>query len=252
MKKRVFTLGLDFGTNSVRALLADVADGAELATAVHPYETGDEGIILDPADPNLARQNPADYITGIEAVIRSVLAEARKSDRSFDPGLIIGIGVDTTGSTPLPVDNTGTPLSFQKKFKKNPNAQAWLWKDHTGVRRGGGDHRAGRREHPEYLAKCGGTYSSEWFFSKILHCLRVDPEVFDAAVELGRVLRFHPGRAHRDHRPPDHEAQPLRRRAQGDVQRCLGRPAGRGFPGQARPQAGRSSPPALWRNLHLR
>jgi len=181
MKKRVFTLGLDFGTNSVRALLADVADGAELATAVHPYETGDEGIILDPADPNLARQNPADYIRGIEAVIRSVLAEARKSDRSFDPGLIIGIGVDTTGSTPLPVDNTGTPLSFQKKFKKNPNAQVWLWKDHTAYAEAAMITELARKEHPEYLAKCGGTYSSEWFFSKIFHCLRVDPEVFDAA-----------------------------------------------------------------------
>jgi L-ribulokinase len=123
MKERAFALGLDFGTNSVRALLVDVSDGAELATAVHLYETGKEGILLDPADPNLARQNPADYITGIEAVVRSVLAEARKCDRSFDPGRTIGIGVDTTGSTPLPVDNTGTPLGFQKKFKKNPNAQ---------------------------------------------------------------------------------------------------------------------------------
>jgi L-ribulokinase len=181
MKKRNLTLGLDFGTNSVRALLVDVADGTELATAIHDYETGKEGIILDPADPNLARQNPADYIRGTEGVVRSVLAEAKKSDRAFDPALIIGIGVDTTGSTPLPVDSTGTPLSFQKKFKKNPNAQAWLWKDHTSYAEAAMITELAAKEHPEYLAKCGGTYSSEWFFSKIFHCLRVDPEVFEAA-----------------------------------------------------------------------
>jgi L-ribulokinase len=193
MKKRVFTLGLDFGTNSVRALLVDTADGGELATAVHPYETGKEGIILDPADPDLARQNPADYIRGTEVVVRSVLAQARKASRSFDPGWIIGIGVDTTGSTPLPVDSTGTPLSFQKKFKKNPNAQAWLWKDHTGHAEASMITELARKEHPEYLAKCGGTYSSEWFFSKIFHCLRADPAVFEAASSWVECCDFIPG-----------------------------------------------------------
>jgi L-ribulokinase len=181
MRKRVFTLGLDFGTNSVRALLVDVANGDELATAVHAYRTGKEGIILDASDPNLARQNPADYVLGTEAVVRLLLAAARKAERSFDPSQVIGIGVDTTGSTPIPVDNTGTPLSFQKKFRRNPNAQAWLWKDHTGYAEAALITELAAREHPEYLAKCGGTYSSEWFFSKIFHCLRVDPLVFDAA-----------------------------------------------------------------------
>jgi L-ribulokinase len=193
MKKRVFTLGLDFGTNSVRALLVNVANGDELATAVHAYETGKEGIILDSADPNLARQNPADYVRGTEAVVWSLLAEARKSDRSFNPSQIIGIGIDTTGSTPIPVDNTGTPLSFQKKFKKNPNAQAWLWKDHTGHAEAALITELAAEEHPEYLAKCGGTYSSEWFFSKIFHCLRVDPAVFEAASSWVECCDFIPG-----------------------------------------------------------
>jgi len=193
MKKRVFTLGLDFGTNSVRALLVDVGNGDELATAVHGYKTGKEGIILAPAEPNLARQNPADYILGIEAVVRSLLAAARKADRSFDPSQIIGIGIDTTGSTPIPVDNTGTPLSFQKRFKRNPNAQAWLWKDHTGHAEAALITDLAAREHPEYLAKCGGTYSSEWFFSKIFHCLRVDPSVFDAASSWVECCDFIPG-----------------------------------------------------------
>lgn len=181
MKKRAFTLGLDFGTNSVRALFVDAANGDEPATAVHAYETGREGIILDSADPNLARQDPAVYVRGTEAVVKTLLAEAKKAERSFDPSQVIGIGVDTTGSTPLPVDNTGTPLSFQKKFKRNPNAQAWLWKDHTGHAEAALITELAAREHPEYLAKCGGTYSSEWFFSKIFHCLRVDPAVFEAA-----------------------------------------------------------------------
>jgi L-ribulokinase len=193
MKKRAFTLGLDFGTNSVRALLVDVANGDELATAVHAYKTGKEGIILDPADPNLARQNPADYVLGTETVVRSLLAAARKAERSFDPSQVIGIGVDTTGSTPIPVDNTGTPLSFQKKFKKNPNAQAWLWKDHTGYAEAAQITELAAREHPEYLAKCGGTYSSEWFFSKILHCRRVDPAVFEAASSWVECCDFIPG-----------------------------------------------------------
>jgi L-ribulokinase len=181
MRNKKSALGLDFGTNSVRALLVDVSNGGELATATHDYVSGRDGIIIDPANPDMARQNPADYVRGTEAVVRAVLAEAKKTDRSFDPSRIIGIGVDTTGSTPLPVDNTGTPLSFQKRFKKNPNAQAWLWKDHTSHAEAAMITELAAEEHPEYLAKCGGTYSSEWFFSKIFHCLREDPEVFDAA-----------------------------------------------------------------------
>ncbi|MGB3399374.1 MAG: hypothetical protein WBA34_04285, partial [Candidatus Deferrimicrobiaceae bacterium] len=92
MGKRKFALGLDYGTNSVRALLVDVADGGEMATAIHHYATGREGIILDPADPNLARQDPADYVRGTEAVVRSLLSEAKRANRSFDPVQIIGIG----------------------------------------------------------------------------------------------------------------------------------------------------------------
>jgi L-ribulokinase len=91
------------------------------------------------------------------------------------------------------VDNTGTPLSFQKKFKKNPNAQAWLWKDHTGHAEAALITELAAREHPEYLAKCGGTYSSEWFFSKIFHCLRVDPAVFEAASSWVECCDFIPG-----------------------------------------------------------
>ena len=176
-----YTIGLDYGTNSVRCVIVDIADGNELGTAVYEYETGDAGIILDPADHNLARQNPADYIKGIKVTVKEALAKAKTVDKNFDTAAVIGIGVDTTGSTPIPVDKDGTPLSFSEEFKDNPNANAWLWKDHTGHAEAAEITELAEREHPEYLDKCGSTYSSEWFFSKILHCLRTDPKVFDAA-----------------------------------------------------------------------
>jgi len=181
MEKAKYALGLDFGTNSVRTLIVDVRNGREVGTAVHNYETGEAGIILDRRDPDLARQNPADWLRGIEVSVGAAIRKAKKSVPRFDPSDIIGVGVDTTGSTPLPVDRDGTPLAFKKEFRRNPNAMAWLWKDHTGHAEAAEITALAAREHPEYLAKCGGTYSSEWFFSKILHCLRVDPRVFDAA-----------------------------------------------------------------------
>ena len=176
-----YTIGLDFGTNSVRCLIVDVTNGSELGTAVYEYETGEAGIILDPADHNLARQNPADYLKGIEMTVKAAITKAKKAAKGFKPNQIIGIGIDTTGSTPIPVDKNGTPLGMLDKFKNNPNACAWLWKDHTGHAEAAEITALAAKEHPEYLARCGGTYSSEWFFSKILHCLRTDPKVFDAA-----------------------------------------------------------------------
>jgi len=175
-----YTIGLDYGTNSVRALIVNVANGKEVGTAVWNYEHGTAGVILS-RDPNLARQHPTDYVKGAEVSIKKALADARKKTRGFKPDQIVGIGVDTTGSTPLPVDANGQPLVLQKKFAKNPAAMAWLWKDHTGVAEAAEITALAKRIRPQYLAKCGGTYSSEWFFSKILHCLRTAPEVFDAA-----------------------------------------------------------------------
>ncbi|MEJ5238430.1 ribulokinase [Limisphaera sp. VF-2] len=175
-----YTIGLDYGTNSVRALIVNTANGREVGTAVWEYEHGTHGVLLS-RDPNLARQHPADYLKGAEITIRQALAQARRNVRGFKPEQVVGIGVDTTGSTPLPVDANGQPLAFQKKFAKNLAAMAWLWKDHTSVAEAAEITALARQIRPHYLAKCGGTYSSEWFFSKILHCLRTAPEVFDAA-----------------------------------------------------------------------
>jgi L-ribulokinase len=175
-----FTIGLDYGTNSVRCLIVNVANGAEVGTAVWNYAHGAAGVILS-RDPNLARQHPADYVTGVEITIKNALADAKKNVRGFKPEQVIGIGVDTTGSTPLPVDANGQPLAFHKKFANNPAAMAWLWKDHTGVNEAAEITALAKKMRPQFLAKCGGVYSSEWFWSKILKCLRIAPEVFDAA-----------------------------------------------------------------------
>ncbi len=175
-----YTLGLDYGTNSVRSIIVSTANGREVASAVWNYSHGTQGVILS-RDPNLARQHPADYVTGAEITIKRALAAARRTVRGFKPEDVIGIGVDTTGSTPIPVDQNGRPLALDRRFAKNPAAMAWLWKDHTGVAEAAEITELARRIRPHYLAKCGGTYSSEWFFSKILHCLRSSPEIFDAA-----------------------------------------------------------------------
>jgi len=175
-----YTIGLDYGTNSVRSLIVNTASGKEVASAVWGYEHGRAGVILG-RDPNLARQHPADYVKGAELTVRKALADAKRNVRGFKPEQVVGIGVDTTGSTPLPVDKNGAPLAFDKRFAKNPAAMAWLWKDHTGVAEATEITELAKKIRPQYLAKCGGTYSSEWFFSKILHCLRTAPEVFDAA-----------------------------------------------------------------------
>jgi L-ribulokinase len=175
-----YAIGLDYGTNSVRALIVDTANGREVGTAVWNYEHGTAGVILS-RDPNLARQHPADYIKGAEITIKNALANAKKNVRGFTPQQVVGIGVDTTGSTPLPADANGQPLAFTKKFANHPAAMAWLWKDHTSVNEAAEITALAKKMRTQFLAKCGGVYSSEWFWSKILKCLRAAPEVFNAA-----------------------------------------------------------------------
>lgn len=175
------TLGLDYGTNSVRALLVNVEDGKELAGATAVYSHGREGVLLDPQDPDLARQHPGDYLEGLERTVKAVLADAVLRDPAFRPSWVIGIGVDTTGSSPIPVDARNHALGMTPAFESNLNAQCWLWKDHTSHEEAAAITALARQERPAYVAKCGNTYSSEWFWSKIWHCLKVDPAVFDAA-----------------------------------------------------------------------
>jgi L-ribulokinase len=190
-KNKKYALGVDYGTNSVRSVVVDVADGTELAAAVFNYPSGDHGILLDPKDPNLARQNPADYIAGFYKSVSSAVRQAKKN-KDFDPTAVIGIGVDTTGSTPMPVDRDGMPLALQKRFEKNLAAAAWLWKDHTSAPAAAEITVRAAKSKDGYLAKCGGTYSSEWFWSKALHCCRTAPKVFAAAYSWVELADFIP------------------------------------------------------------
>jgi L-ribulokinase len=175
-----YTLGIDFGTNSVRAVVIRVSDGAEYGSAIAVYPSGRQGVILDPKDPHLARQHPGDYLLTLVSSVRKALAVASRQ-RGFSPQRVVGMGVDTTGSSPIPVDRYNRALGTQPLWKKNPHAQCWLWKDHTSWREASRITQLASRYRPHFLAKCGGTYSSEWFWSKIWHCKKVAPNVFRAA-----------------------------------------------------------------------
>ena len=186
-----YVLGVDFGTNSVRAVVVDCADGRAAGTSVFEYPSGDHGVITDPKDPHLARQHPGDYLAGLRASVKRALRAARRT-KGFTADRVTGIGVDTTGSTPIPVDAQCKPLALDKRWKKHPAAQAWLWKDHTGAEEAAAITEAARRHAPEYVAPIGGTYSSEWFWSKIWHCLKVAPQVFDAAASWVELADYVP------------------------------------------------------------
>ncbi len=200
-----YAIGLDFGTNSCRSLIVDISNGNELSTHVFNYPSGESGVILDSRDPNLARQNPADYLQGIEVTIKEAIKKAKASDKDFSPDNIIGIGVDTTGSSPMPVDGEGTPLCFLDKFKDNPSAMVWLWKDHTSHAEANHVTELAVKEHPEYLAKIGGVYSSEWFWSKILHCEKEDQEVFNSAYSFVEICDWIPAVLVGDTKPDNHK-----------------------------------------------
>ncbi|GHB96506.1 ribulokinase [Cerasicoccus arenae] len=186
-----YTLGIDYGTNSVRAVVVRCLDGAEIGEGVLHYPSGKEGILLDPHDANLARQHPGDYLEGLESSVRQAIERAKKADPLFSAKSVVGIGVDTTGSSPLPVDEANAPLALNPKFRDNLNAQCWLWKDHTSHEEAARITALSKEHRPQFVARTGDTYSSEWWWSKIWHCLNVDPEVFDAAhswVELSDFI----------------------------------------------------------------
>lgn len=174
-----YVIGLDFGTNSCRSLIVRVADGKEVASSVFAYPSGKDGVIIDFDKPNLARQNPADYLLGIEFTIKEALRKSKEVELDFNNNDVIGIGIDTTGSSPMPVDENGLPMCFKEKYKDNPNAMVWLWKDHTSFLEAEQITELASKIRPQYLSKIGGKYSSEWFWSKILHCKNIDPELFE-------------------------------------------------------------------------
>ena len=171
-----YSLGIDFGTSSVRALLVNLETGDEAGHAEHAYELGHGGVLEDPSDPNLARQHPNEWLVGMAAVVPAVLRASGAA-----PAEVVGIGVDTTGSTPLPVDRRLRPLCQDPRFAERPEAWAWLWKDHTAHAEAKLVTELAQATRPHFLKRCGGIYSSEWYWAKALRCAKVAPDVFAAA-----------------------------------------------------------------------
>ena len=172
-----FVIGLDYGSDSVRALLVNAENGEELASCVHHYERWKHGQYCDPVK-NQFRQHPLDYLSGLELTIKGVLAKVPAGIAKN----IIGISVDTTGSTPVAVNKAGVPLAMTPEFEHNPNAMFILWKDHTAVAEAAEINKYAKTWGGEDYTKYeGGIYSSEWFWSKILHILRCDKKVRAAA-----------------------------------------------------------------------
>ncbi|MFC2161387.1 ribulokinase [Acidobacteriota bacterium] len=189
---KTYSLGLDFGTNSCRSLIVDIINGQETASQIVPYPSGQEGIFLDPKDPNVARQEAGDYLVSMRESVRLAIEQAKENDSSFDSNRIIGVGIDSTGSSPMPVNKDGVPLSQTPEFKGNLDAMVWLWKDHSSFAEAARITDLAAKIRPQYLAKIGGIYSSEWFWSKILHCKNVAPEVFQAAHSFVEICDFIP------------------------------------------------------------
>ncbi len=171
-----YVIGLDFGTDSVRAVLVDTENGSTIAGRVSWYKRWKNRKFCD-SECNRFRQHPLDHIEGTENTIKGVL-----EDSGIDPSLIKGICIDTTGSSPLPVNEKGESLALQSGFEENPNAMMVLWKDHTSVKEAEEmNHLAAGWDGPNYMQYVGGIYSSEWFWAKILHIAREDEEVKNAA-----------------------------------------------------------------------
>lgn len=167
-----YTIGLDYGTDSVRALVVDTQTGEAVGTAVHYYERWKKGLYCQP-ELSQFRQHPLDYVEGLEASIKGAL-QGLSSEVAAN---IVGISIDTTGSTPVAVDEQGTPLSLLPEFAENPNGMFILWKDHTANAEAEEINEVAHRWSIDYTKYVGGIYSSEWFWAKILRTLRVDEQV---------------------------------------------------------------------------
>ncbi|KAH3761816.1 ribulose kinase [Pelomyxa schiedti] len=184
------SMGIDFGTNSVRVVLVELPHNLEssvpgtrkvgsiVSTGTCGYRSGCEGVILDPSNPDLARQHPIDYLDAMSVAAQRAIEQAGGINVAQ---LVVGVGVDTTGSTPGPLDAHGVPLAMLEEFSSDLDSHFWLWKDHTSHAEAKLITQTAQSSNPEYLSKCGGVYSAEWFWSKIFHCCRTNSRIFNAA-----------------------------------------------------------------------
>lgn len=171
-----YTIGLDYGTDSVRSLIVNIETGEEVASAVYKYPNWGKGNYCN-APENRFRQHPQDYLNGLEFTVTEALKQA-PADVAKN---VIGISIDTTGSTIVAVDERGTPLSLTPGFEENPNAMFVLWKDHTAMKEADEINELARKWDIDFTKFEGGIYSSEWFWAKVLHVIREDAGVYRAA-----------------------------------------------------------------------
>jgi L-ribulokinase len=180
-----YAVGVDFGTETGRAVLVDVADGREVATAVYPYSNGviDEKLPIQGEEirlePDWALQDPQDYIRTFQNAIPAVLEKAK-----VKPEDVIGIGIDFTACTMLPVKKDGTPLCDLPEFRQEPHAWVKLWKHHAAQPEADQINATARKMDQKWLDRYGGKISSEWFFSKTLQILNEAPEIYAASDRL--------------------------------------------------------------------
>ena len=167
-----YVMGLDYGTDSVRAIIVDTANGKELASSVKYYPRWAAGKYCNP-QANRYRQHPLDYIETMENAIREAIAQAPAGTADH----IVGIAFDTTGCTPVLTDSEGTPLALLPEFAENPNAMFVLWKDHTAIKEAAEINALAKSWGTDYTAYEGGIYSSEWVWAKMLHVLREDSSI---------------------------------------------------------------------------
>jgi L-ribulokinase len=183
MSKRKYTIGVDYGTESGRAVLVDVSNGKELATAVYPYKNRVIDEFLPGTkirlEPDWALQDPEDYVRALKSTIPAILKQTK-----IDPADVIGIGIDFTACTMLPVTADGTPLCTLPEFRRNPHAWVKLWKHHAAQPEADKINATARKLGQAWLNRYGGKISSEWFFAKTLQILDEAPETYAAADRL--------------------------------------------------------------------
>ncbi|MCX8013455.1 MAG: FGGY family carbohydrate kinase, partial [Rectinema sp.] len=175
MQSRHYVIGIDYGTDSCRAVITDTADGREVASAVAAYPRWARGLYCDPLESRF-RQHPRDYIESLESVMEELASTSGEYLARVE-----GIAIDTTGSTPCLVTENLVPLALLPEYEDHPDAMFVLWKDHTATEEADEINRLARQWHTDYTAFEGGVYSSEWFWAKLLHLARRSPELFKIA-----------------------------------------------------------------------
>ena len=172
-------IGIDYGTDSCRAISLDTVSGKELASHTSVYPRWKKGLYCDPSS-NRYRQHPQDYIDSLVEVIHGLLAQL-PPDKVEN---IVALGIDTTGSTPCLTDRDGTPLALLPEYGDDPDAMFILWKDHTSIREADEINALAHKWEIDYTSRSGGIYSSEWFWAKALHALRVNRKIREKACSI--------------------------------------------------------------------